>query len=1096
MRTPHRLFSNRPLVSFRSALIGPFVLQIIGVVAIVGYLSYRSGYQSIEALAFQFMESVDRQIHYKLDSYLQEAHEFNRRQAAAVASGATDPQALDSLHRYLMLQHRQHQELTTLLFGTPEGDLRVSHHVISRDYGGATLLRSDELPFEAAISESSEPSINRTYGTDEAGNIGRYLETLENIDVRDRLWYRQAVETGQAGWTKPIQIGRTDHLALNAYLPTYDESDQLLGVFAVNISLYQLSNFLEGLDVGPSGDVFIIERDGLLIADSTPDAAYTTVGELDLDGTSEPGLLLFERRSPDEVAQVTIQQAYQYLQQTFDEVADLQSPQKLQFSIQGSEQYLIVSPYQDDYGLDWLVVTVIPATHFMADIQENVRTTVFLCLLALGGAIAFSTVLARRMTARLKQLNEASQVIADGDLTQLLPTNSVITEVHGLAQSFNQMAKRLQQLFQNQIKTEGVRQSEARFQRLAGAVPGVIYSYTHHADGRDEFEYISFSCRDIFELEPAQILADSSLATHQIHPEDRSAYDAAFSHSVETLTPFDADCRIITPSGQLKWLKVRSRPLAHPDGSVTCYGIVMDVSDRKHVETALQESELRYRIMAESAPVGIFRHDKQGRCIDANTKTLEITGLSLQEVLKDEWGKRLHPGDRDRVDAAWQSFMRQVNQGKSATYETEQRYVYPDGSCKWALARAVPERNTAGEVSGFVGSVADITDLKQTELALQAKTEELDRFFSVAIDLLCIANIEGEFLRLNPQWEKTLGYSLEDLEGSKFLDYVHPDDLDSTLEAIAQLSAQVEIPSFVNRYRCQDGSYRWIEWRSVPIGSIIYAAARDITDRKRVEEDLKHSKKVAEHANKAKSQFLANMSHELRTPLNAILGFSELMQYDSDLEPTYRHYVSLIHNSGESLLKLISEVLDLSKVEAGKITLNYQKTDLHQKLHLISETLSEQIHRKNLQFHLEIGSGVPQTIWIDDQKLEQVLLNLLSNAVKFTKQGAITLCVSQRVDENARVLSPSSSMFLTFQVQDTGVGIAPEDLEMIFDPFTQAAAGQQALQGTGLGLVISRRIVQLMGGDILVESAEGQGSTFQFTLPVNAIANVVGTQPP
>lgn len=972
---PYRLGTNRLRISLRWVLALPFVLQTIAVVGLVEYLSYRSGQQTIQKLAFQLIENVDRQVNKELDYYLQSAHQFNQRQETAILSGAMSLQDLDQLHRYLILRHQNIKGLTTLLFGTPQGDLRVSHHVSPRDYGITTQLRPDEFPFEAAVTDASNPTVNRTYGVDEAGNLGRYLETIEKIDVRDRLWYRQAVETKQAGWTAPFQIAATNHLAINAYLPIYDATDQLLGVSAVNVSLNQLSEFLATIEVGQSGEIFIMEPNGLLIADSILDPSYVTSGTPDLDGVAQPGTLKFHRRSPDELTSSTIQHSYQYLTQTFGDFATLKSSQQSTFVVEGDRHFLTVSPYSDAYGLDWLVVTVVHESDFTAEIQRNIRNTSLLSLLALAGAIVSSVFLAKRIATRFSWLNEASRALASGNLNQQLPTDSAITEVQGLAQSFNQMAEQLQHLFQTQVEAEATHQSEARLQQLAAATPGIIHVYKQFPDGSHKFKYVSSGSREILELEPEQLLADADVAIDLIHPDERPLYEAAVQHSAETLESFNLAFRIFTPSGQLKWVEASSRPLKHPDGSISWYGILLDVSDRKHIETALQESEMRYRILAESAPVGIFRHDKEGRCIYANTKTLAMTGLSLKEVLDGEWGKYLHPDDRDRIYATWKNFLHQANQGEAATYEIEQRYLYPDGSLKWGLAQAVPERNAVGEVVGFVGSVVDITD------------------------------------------------------------------------------------------------------------------------RKHAEQLLKEAKETAEQANQAKSTFLATMSHELRTPLNAILGFSELMQSDSALSPTHRDNVHLIYSSGNSLLGLINEILDLSKVEAGKITLDYQTMDLYQTLSLITHTLSERISRKNLQFRLEIGVGVPQYIRSDAKRLEQILLNLLSNAIKFTEQGTITLWVNQvteNCDKFPALPTPvgDSSVSLTFQVEDTGVGIAPGELELVFDAFAQASAGRKAQEGTGLGLAISRRMAQLMGGEITVQSVEGKGSTFQFTLPVDVVTDI------
>jgi hypothetical protein len=198
-----------PPISLRLLLTLPFVVQVAGVVGTVGYLSYRHGQQTIETMAYDLMDQVGQRVTQELDHYLQGAHRFNQAQVAAIAAQAIDPQDLDHLHRYLILQHRQKDDLTTLLFGTPQGDFRISHHVTPEDYGVNTRLQPGEIPIEAGRSEAANPSTNQLYAVDGAGQTGRYLETIENMDVRDRPWYRQAVVTGQPGWVGPYQLGST-----------------------------------------------------------------------------------------------------------------------------------------------------------------------------------------------------------------------------------------------------------------------------------------------------------------------------------------------------------------------------------------------------------------------------------------------------------------------------------------------------------------------------------------------------------------------------------------------------------------------------------------------------------------------------------------------------------------------------------------------------------------------------------------------------------------------------------------------------------------------------------------------------------------------
>jgi PAS domain S-box-containing protein len=374
------------------------------------------------------------------------------------------------------------------------------------------------------------------------------------------------------------------------------------------------------------------------------------------------------------------------------------------------------------------------------------------------------------------------------------------------------------------------------------------------------------------------------------------------------------------------------------------------------------------------------------------------------------------------------------------------------------------------EMLGALGSqIGQYVERKHAE-------QELDRYFSLSLDMLCIANYDGYFIRVNPAWERTLGYSVEEMTASPFLDFVHPEDRPATLAEMENLSKGADTISFENRYRAKDGSYRWMLWNATPFvqDKLIYAAARDITGRKRDEAKILHLREEAETANRAKSEFLARMSHEIRTPLNVAIGMGDVLER-TPLNAEQRQYVRVMQRAGGELLTRINDLLDLSKAESGRIILEEIDFELSDVTEAALEIMSMRAKEKHIELRAEIQDTAPSRLRGDPDRLRQVLINLVANAIKFTDQGRIVL----RVESDPEPHAPGA---LRFSVSDTGIGIPPGKLDSIFEAFTQGdASTTRKYGGTGLGLAISKRLVELMNGRIWAESPPGGGATFYFT---------------
>ncbi|MDX2187642.1 MAG: ATP-binding protein [Opitutaceae bacterium] len=413
-----------------------------------------------------------------------------------------------------------------------------------------------------------------------------------------------------------------------------------------------------------------------------------------------------------------------------------------------------------------------------------------------------------------------------------------------------------------------------------------------------------------------------------------------------------------------------------------------------------------------------------------------------------------------------------------------------------ALLKRTPIKDTARVEAGlkiFAARAASELDRRRTEKQLEFERNRANRYIDAVQAILVALDSRGRITMINPKGCRTLGYTIDELLGQPWFEKClpQPEGMRDVFPVFGMLMAgKVEGSEYhENTVVTKTGEIRIVAWHNTLLrddsGNITgtLSAGEDVTERRQAER-LKFEKSNAEAANRAKSTFLANMSHEIRTPMNAILGFTQLMQTDPDLPARLRGHVEVINRNGEHLLSLINSILELSKIEANRVSLNTQDFNLRGLLSDVQSLFSIRVAEKGLLLRMDIDTGVPTLVHGDPVKIRQILVNLVGNAVKFTSHGTITvqaLCVDLGND----------GFDLSIRVTDTGAGIPPEELPRLFRYFEQTETGRRIGHGSGLGLAISREYARLHGGDITVRSSEGIGSTFEVNLRLHQSAPIL-----
>jgi len=580
---------------------------------------------------------------------------------------------------------------------------------------------------------------------------------------------------------------------------------------------------------------------------------------------------------------------------------------------------------------------------------------------------------------------------------------------------------------------------------------------------------------------------------HVVHPDEQQQVKDDWFSSITNLTPCSHEIRLRAADGTYKWFLYRAVPIQNDQGTVLKWiGTCTDIDHIKQTELALQSASLMARFI-ENAPVAIAMFDQQMRYISASNcwmidhkiENMKIIGRSHYEVLSE-------------IPERWKEVHRKCLAG-AIEQSGDDQFLRPDGTIYYLRWEVRPWRYDNGNIGGIIIFCENISERKKIEAEnrrlLNEVKQEKDRLASLIdsmSDEVWFADMQKQFTLVNPAALKAFGLESPPVDVRKFISEFEVFLLDGSRrpveecpvlsvlqgEAIRNQVIVVKTPVF------EEMRYRQLNTNPVrdAHGNVIgtVSVVRDITEQKQMEKALLEAKAAAEAANIAKSQFITMMSHEIRTPLNVIMGFSDLLvELDpiSDQNQYFEKkmdYANRIKRNGQLLVHLIDEVLDLSKIESGKLKLENIEINPYELISDISAMMQYKATQKGLLFSMNIESLLPQTCLTDPTRLKQILLNIIGNAIKFTINGEVRVVVSNtQSDSKLRVV-----------VTDTGIGITQEQASKLFQPFSQADVSiAQQYGGTGLGLIISKKIAQALRGDVvLVESRQGVGSTFQITV--------------
>lgn len=634
---------------------------------------------------------------------------------------------------------------------------------------------------------------------------------------------------------------------------------------------------------------------------------------------------------------------------------------------------------------------------------------------------------------------------------------------------------------------ERTERSEALFRIMSETATDIVARYG--PDGT--FLYLSPSIEAVLGYRPEEMVGRRCA---EFVPPDEAirtqAITTAYVKAGPGATTPRYEYRAIRADGTIVWLEAAPRAVWDETGCrvIEFHDHVRDITARKAAESQQAELVATLGMAEQLAGVGCWRLDVATRTVTWSDEVYRIHGKSREtfDPCFDDAVGCYHPDDRQTVV---DTCLRAIETGEGGGFQL--RLIHEDGEERIVSSRCAPQRDGGGAVAVLYGVFQDITETVRNQEKIASSEARYRLLADKASDVIVTYDVDGRITYISPSVEPALGIAPDVLVGRRVTEFILDEDVPALAERfrqIVQARAGSVLPGITYRVSTAQGEIRWMEARTTLIrdagGRVVkfHDTVRDITETKRLEDDLVAARDVAQAATRSKSEFLANMSHELRTPLTSVIGFAGLLQASAALPEAERLYADRVATASEALLSVINDILDYSKLEADAVGLDSGAFDPVAMARGAAAMVEAQCEAKGLVLQVEVPDGLPGAILGDEARLRQVTLNFLSNAVKFTFSGEILLSLRQ-IGARLRV-----------EVTDSGIGVAADRIEALFERFTQAdASTTRVYGGTGLGLAISRQLIELMGGEIGADSRPGEGSTFWFEVPLMVAEQVQAT---